>query len=477
MQYKFFPLFFFCSMSVWLNAQEQLGLRIENYSGINSIFLNPANNLTTPFQWDVNLAAAGQFLDNNFGGFRNSSIGNLLNARNSEIFLATDFPSDQQFPSNSTVFDFTQAGEDKFIGIVTTITGPAFLLNFEQHGFGFFTNFRGSIGGHNIPSVLGYNDYKDIIAGEDFSIFPSSVAGMTWSELGINYLFKAKLNNGTVGFGVNIKYLQGYESFFIKNNRNLELTRMERDELTFRNGAAIEFGFTTSSLDEEAINIQSNGSGFGFDIGVTYATEDYLAGRGLKLGLSILDIGKINFDANTEYHLIDINESFFFNPRNFENVTDFREGLNLLNDELFEDTTTTFQGNTFDLALPTALTLQADVSIIENIFVNATLIQRIPARNVGVERGNLLAITPRYESRWISGFLPVSIYNWQNVKVGAAIRLAFLTLGTEDLGSFLGKKELTGTDFYAAIKLNPFQLGWKEGGGRGKGKALPCYEF
>ena len=116
------------------------------------------------------------------------------------------------------------------------------------------------------------------------------------------------------------------------------------------------------------------------------------------------------------------------------------------------------------------------MAIRENLYVNATLIQRTPIGTNTIERGNLFALTPRYESRWISAFLPVSIYNWQNFQIGTAIRLAFLTIGTENIGSFFGQKNLTGTDFYAAIRINPYKLGWKNGGGK-KGKAVKCYEF
>ena len=118
------------------------------------------------------------------------------------------------------------------------------------------------------------------------------------------------------------------------------------------------------------------------------------------------------------------------------------------------------------------------MAIRENVYINATLVQRIPIGDISVERGNLFALTPRYESRWISAFLPVSVYNWQQVQVGTAVRLAFLTFGTENIGSFLGSKSLTGADFYAAIKINPFQMGWKNGGGGNrKSKSVKCYEF
>lgn len=474
---KYIPLFLIllsCG-SFASYGQEQLGLRTENYAGVNSIFFNPANNLTSPFQWDVNLVAVGQFIDNSFGGFRNTSIGELLNTRE-DVFLATDFPSDQQFPAGAVVFDFADAGKNKFASVSTIVTGPAFMLNFEKHSFALFTNFRAAIGGQKIPAVLGYYDYRNVAPGQDYSLFPSSIAGMAWSELGLNYLYKAEIANGNIGIGFNLKYLQGYESFFLKNNTDIRVTRMNFDSLTFQNGADITFGFTSSSVDEEAVNLQENGTGIGFDIGITYASADYIDGYGIKLGLSILDIGKIKFDKNTENHHININQSFTFNPRNLEDVTGFRDGLAQLNDELFSDSTTTFVGTAYEVSLPTALSLQADVAIQEYIYVNSTLMQRIPIGRNAIERGNLFALTPRYESRWISAFLPISIYNWENLQIGTAVRLAFLTIGTENIGSFFGQKSLTGTDFYAAIKINPFKLGWKNGGGK-KGKAMKCYEF
>ncbi len=483
LNYKYPPLmkcfillpFLLCCCFFSSFGQEQLGLRTENYAGINSVFLNPANNLTTPFQWDVNLLAVGQFIDNNFGGFQNAGIGDLLNDR-TEIFLATDFPSDQQFPAGAVIFDFNELGKDKFATVATIVTGPAFLLNFEKHSFGLFTNFRVALGGQRIPAVLGYYDYQSVLINEDYSLFPSGIAGMAWSELGFNYLFKAETSNGDIGIGVNLKYLQGYEAFFLRNNRDIRVNKLELDSLNFENGADISFGFTNSSIDEEAVNLQESGTGFGFDIGLTYASPDYTDGDGIKLGVSILDIGKISFDENAENHRININEPFNFNPRNLRDVTGFRDGLAQLNEELFSDTTTTFIDSSFEVSLPTALSLQADIAIQENLYVNATLIQRIPLGTNTIERGNLFALTPRYESRWISGFLPISIYNWQNFQIGAAVRLAFLTIGTENIGSFFGQKNLTGTDFYAAIKINPFKLGWKNGGGK-RGKAVKCYEF
>ncbi len=466
---------FFCLLLQVGFAQEQLGLRTENYSGINGILLNPANNLTTPFQWDINLIAPGQFVATNFGAFQNTGIFSLINNA-SEVILATDLNEGASPPRDAIIFDFEGIGKNKYAAVFTHVMGPSALLNFEKHSIGLFTNARVAIGGQKIPTVLGYYDYQAVRPGEDFKVFPSQIAGMAWSEIGLNYLFKAETTNGKVGIGVNLKYLQGYESFYIQNKRGLDITKMQLDSLTFNNGAAMGFGFTNTTVDADNYSLSKNGVGFGIDAGLTYVIQDYSDVYRLKLGISLLDIGKIKFNKNTEDHLIDIEEAFDFFPRNLDDVVDFRDGLEQLNEELFLDTTTTLVGDSYSVWLPGALSLQADYAVTENIYINAVLVQRLTFGQPQVERGNLLAFTPRYESRWISGFLPVSVYNYQKVQVGAAIRLAFLTIGSDDLLSFFGKSKLNGTDFYIALKINPFQLGWKNGG-MGKGKGVKCYEF
>jgi len=467
-------IFTFLSCLLLLNChgQELLGLATENYSGINSIFLNPANNLTTTLNWDINLIASGQFFDNNIGGFKNSALPELIK-RNNDFYLATDFNSDQEFPNGSIVFDFNQPGNKKFIYNSSHILGPSFMVNLEKHSFGVFTGFRALVSGHQIPAVLGYYDYKNILVSSDYNVGPAIISGMAWGEIGVNYLYKAKTNIGLLGIAINLKYLQGYESFFIHNNSLLNNTRLDRDVISFNRGADIEFGFTTSSIDREALHLRKNGNGFGLDIGTTVASPDYPQGSGYKLGLSLIDLGKIRFNKLTEVHKIDIDNSFLFNPRNLDDVSSFRDGLNQLNEELFNGTRSTLSGDNYTLWLPGALCLQADFAIRENLFLNTTLLHRIAFNRKSASRGHLLAITPRFESRWITGFIPVSIFNYRHAKIGAAIRLGFLTLGSEDLLSFFSQRNLNSSDAYIALKLNPLNLGWEK---RSR-KNIECYEF
>ena len=89
-----------------------------------------------------------------------------------------------------------------------------------------------------------------------------------------------------------------------------------------------------------------------------------------------------------------------------------------------------------------------------------------------------MAVTPRFEHRWLGISTPIVLLNYQKLSLGTSIRLAFLTIGSDDIGSFFGRKNLDSTDFYVALKVNPFDLGINLGnGGRRRCKGVKCYQF
>jgi len=66
--------------------------------------------------------------------------------------------------------------------------------------------------------------------------------------------------------------------------------------------------------------------------------------------------------------------------------------------------------------------------------------------------------------------------------MGAAIRLGYFIVGTDDLASILGTKEFRGTDIYFGVKVNPFKIGSSSGkngknNNSGKRGKVKCYKF
>ena len=96
----------------------------------------------------------------------------------------------------------------------------------------------------------------------------------------------------------------------------------------------------------------------------------------------------------------------------------------------------------------------------------------------------MMYFAPRFEHRWFGASLPVVIYNYEKFRLGVAVRLAYLTIGTDHLVSLFKSNEFTGTSFYVALKFNPFNINWERSGGGsgnrnigGRGKAMGCYQF
>jgi hypothetical protein len=80
--------------------------------------------------------------------------------------------------------------------------------------------------------------------------------------------------------------------------------------------------------------------------------------------------------------------------------------------------------------------------------------------------------------------------DWQKFRAGAALRLGWLYLGTDNIGSFFSANKLSGTDAYIGLKINGFNLHFKqeekgyklhkESGSRSSGpnrKKIKCYSF
>lgn len=229
--------------------------------------------------------------------------------------------------------------------------------------------------------------------------------------------------------------------------------------------------------------MQNLGKGFGIDLGFTYLVEnndydDYW----MRFGASILDIGQIKFNKKSEEHLIEFQNTNILDVNAFKKIDNPTEAVKLMSYQLKGDSAKTKVGNYFAIGLPTALCLQADYQVFPHAFANATLIQRVPYQAVGIRRSNLLAVSARYEHRWFSATFPIQLYEYQIVRLGFAARIAFLTVGTDYLGSLIHKGNFTGTDLYFAIKVNPLGLhldrpSWFSGGFKKRGKKVECYKF
>ncbi|MEO1517592.1 MAG: DUF5723 family protein [Bacteroidota bacterium] len=472
---KVLPVLFLFSLVHTLSAQEQLGLRTERYAGINSAIANPANTLSYPLRWDVNLIAAGQFLENNYGFLRNTSLSGII--RNAEnIRAVSDFPDESTIGDEVLLFDYFDNERKKFVTSSTFVTGPSFMVRTQSgHAFGMFTNLRVHLSSQNLPWQLGYYHLNRIPDGANVNFDKTDLAAMAWTEIGFHYGYSMSTYNGKLNFGVNLKVLNGYEAVGFRNNRSINYAQFVNDSITLEN-LDVTVAFTNTNTDPDNSSVRRNGRGIALDLGVTqtfYETDD---GYQLKLGVSLLDIGRIRYRDRAEEHRFNMPNLSSIVDDPYQDIEDTDVLIEQLSTDLLGAADASLIGNSFDVWLPSAISLQADYRITKQLYINGLLIQRLPTPEYAMRRGNFFAVSPRFEHRWFAASLPMSLYNWQKFRFGMAFRLAFLTIGSDNIGSILGESKWTGTDFYMALRINPFKLGLGGRSNRG-GKNVKCYEF
>ncbi len=462
----FYPLFLlFCLCYFPGYGQAQLGMRLERFAGIQSAALNPANTRFNPCSWDLRLAGADVFFQNNYGFVRNAGVIQLL--RTPEALVSVlDTTKGGQLPPDALVQDFFGSRQSFFGVFQAQISGIAFSFRVgAHHTVGVVSGIRAGGGAYRLPEILNYPVVSNLPRGEVNVIPKLRVAGMVWSEAGLHYSYSNDEGDYLLAFGVTPKLLWGYEGFFVRANTAFDYTQRRGDTLAFAR-ARWEYGLTTDQLTAEpsAIRPQVNGHGFGVDLGFSIAAplETGLTDYFWRLGVALLDAGQVRFKQNAVKHLIEFDQTVVVVPSDFPNRTNLDQMMKDASKAFLGDTLASLQGPAFSIGLPTALSFQADLRLMQGVYLGAVWIQRMPLMGNSVRRPNTVALIPRFEHTWFSASMPISWSDGQFLRAGFAARLGYLTLGTDNLLSFTGQAKLTGTDFYIGLKINGFKVKWSK---------------
>jgi Family of unknown function (DUF5723) len=471
-----------------LLAQAQLGLRTDNYAGIQSLSLNPASIAASyPLGWDLNLFSGGFNAGNNILFVKDAHIFTVKNNWKAAAPVAALKLWFKGTPS--LYYDFYNDDRPKFFAMTAEAMAPSFALNLESgHSFGVFGQMRAQMSGYRLPHIA--NRYRYMTYPEDSIIHlePFKMAGMVWGEIGFNYGRQFELNDHYISIGLTIKKLWGYQSFYVENRGDTRMTKLYTDSLR-ADAAFIEGGITTSA---QSAPYQPTGTGFSADFGAVFIPNGTPTDYKIKYGISLHDLGNIRFTDSAEWHTYDNNNIHKAQPfKSFKNIDKKNMIQSTLRnlDRMFvnaDNTTATLKARAYNILLPARLQLFADyrVANLESFgqdgafFVHGLWMQPIRMAANQTMSDALLAVTPRYETRWWSVSLPISVYNWQQTRWGLSVRAAFLTLGSDYMSSLFYKGRLDGTDFYMSLKVNPFTIGklGKSSSNR-RGKAVKCYRF
>jgi hypothetical protein len=448
-------------------SQEMLGATLGNYSGVNGIQLNPSSMLGSKAYLDINLLSADAFLQNNYlyMARKEYNLTGLFKAGYELPSHPEEYGTESRnfytFSNRGTVSDYVQV----------RVNGPGAMFVYGDHAFAITTSARSIQSAKNVPheianfAYLGLNyvpqhniNYKDDK--------PFRIGSMAWTEIGLSYAYTVySRNHDQLSAGITVRRLFGYAGIYLKSS-SADYNVHDDSTIAVRNfsgemGYSLPLNYDDNSIWNDKL---VKGGGFSGDIGFTYTrlasvhTEDFFSRPCAqryndylyRIGVAIIDVGAIRFKSHAEKYAIDNRASYWddVNDFKFRNIHQFMDTVSY---KFYGSNTAAYEGSSFYMWLPSALSVQFDYHCSKNLYVNASLLYGFDLGPAAVSRPAQLSVTPRYETRTFEVSVPLSLYNWEKPRIGLAMRYYFVTVGTEKIGQFFNVSNFTGMDLYFAV--------------------------
>ena len=435
--------------SFCLEAQSYIGYLTDNYSGVHGVVANPASITDSPFKIDINLAGVSAFANNDYYGIHVFKA--LKDGYDFDLEAKT-----YQNAANSAAVDIDILGPS----VMFNLDGTSSLAIFSR-GRTFFN--ANDVNGESIASID--NNTTDDFR---FDAARTNLLVHAWSEIGITYARTVfNKNEHVLKGGLSLKYLKGYGGAFgsaenVSIDFDADGTNLGGGETTgslTTTGNLIYARFTEFDNDYEVPN---KAGGFGLDLGVVYEwrpqhqdiqadslSTDHVKRNTdykLKIGLSFTDIGFVNYKEG-------VKEAFNINNTNLNEDT--LSNLDHPGEILNTLYTRTNQDIGYKVDLPSALHLNVDWNLNSKFYLNLNTDFSLMSRSrVSANRiSNMTSLTPRFETKWFSFYMPLSVVENSGFRMGAGLRAGPLYLGSGSVISALTSDNSRQADVYAGLKI------------------------
>jgi len=439
-------------------GQEMWGVVNGNYAGINSSLINPAGIMHSKLYLDVNIATADFFFENNALYIHKEDYKPFAFLRD-----ADNLP---EYGIDNLPFDYYRNDKRKEFHQNTLVMGPSFSISRQDDAFGFRTAYRTIASGRFVPyevvpfsyEGLSYSPLHNINFNDDVM----RVSALAWAEIAFSYARTLKRRGPhQLTAGITAKFLLGTAGSYI-DMENIDYIVNSDSIVNLRNLRG-EFGYAGISEGGPLFN----GTGFAAEVGIVYEykSKRYSSIRTQKLcrtpyedykyrlGISLLDLGYINFNTAAEQHNYDDVGVYWVNVDtvNFRNIESF---THMLSDVFYGDPEASLRSTKIRMIMPAALGIQFDYHYNKQWYLNASVVQPIMNAKSYVYRPAQLSVTPRFETQYLEFSMPLSLYNYRYPRVGLAARFWFLTIGTDKVLGFFNLTDFTGMDLYVSLKFN-----------------------
>lgn len=462
-------------------SQSLIGTQ-SNYSGSNSLSMNPALITTSFVYTDISIADFGFTAFNDYAYIKGIDLRELLFSEEHTIPIYPTNGHDLNFAIYDSI-----SNKPKNLYESIDLNLLRFMLNIdEKQSVGFSLNGRVYTNGTNIPweipEICTFG-VEDPTYHNHYSSTDSRIATMEWMEIALSYsrkIYERYIHRFDAG--ITVKYLIGYSAsagnindldyeISTKENENgekeelIEVNRFNAD-LAYSLPINYNENFSSNSLFDNSL---SRGNGIALDLGLIYTHKKNTVSNKKRIispclqakikyqwriGISMMDLGFISFKKNAVDNYFDFNGTSIFDIDEYNSVEYFDQMIMIMSETYYDDPNASKIGDNFKMGLPTTLRLQFDYNFYNNFYVNATFIQPVRIFKYSVEATPQILVEPRYESNLFDFSIPVTLRNYKHFCIGAAARFGFITIGTQNLASYLGFGKVNGMDLFVSLKFN-----------------------
>ncbi len=468
-------LFLFLLITIALKpitAQEMNGYVHSNYSGITGAQMNPTSLVNSRLYFDLNIIGVHINVDNNYIFLANDEYKFTRFLSLNPEFPEHEVRVSQTRVENRVYYDFFNE-ELKNAFTQVKVYGPSMMYSKNNRAFGFATSLRNIVSGKDIP----YEIAK--FGAEGFDYYPLHrirfidnksfrASGISFGEIALSYAQVIhKRNRDHITAGITVKGLLGFGGgYWSVDNVDYMLPNGDTIVVYNANGkAGMSLPVNYANNDVTFPNELIKGTGIGADIGITYqykmqghtnkhfaACEQPFEDYHYSIGLSLIDIGFVNFKKNTkQIELIDARGQWNdFTNQDIETVNVL---FGAVSNTFGSDSTALVNEEPFKIFLPSAVSAQFDLRIQQGVYLNSTLVYPLLLNEYTIARPAQLSLTPRIERDNFELAIPFTLYEFRYPRIGLSARFSKFIIGTDKLGGFFGLNHFTGMDLYFMIKF------------------------
>jgi len=442
-------------------GQDFLGYSNSNYAGVSGIDLNPATIADSRYKFDMTLVGFSGKFSNNYLGVTPAGRKFIVKGDTGE-FNQQKYLHERVGSNLKSIFLSQQLVVPSFM--ITLSSKDAFALTFRERAM-----FNCDGAEQDIAHKL-YDGFEDTLDQyQHYSNKHFSTDVMVWAEYGATYARVIKDDGDKfLKAGARLKLLHGITGAYANIN-NFDFA-FESDTTISLSNTDVTYG-SSKIFNDSTGSIPKFSPGVGFDLGAVFEwrpeREKYrynMDGKTgldmrwkdkykLRIGFSILDIGKVKFKESTLRSLTaDIKN---FNLDSLSADTSKNKDVDI--DSLFKARFQMQEGiQTMKMHLPTAISMQVDYNIWKDFYANFTAYYafKFTKSKAKVHDLTTFSITPRWDWKWFGFFVPLSYNAHKDFNVGAAVRLGPLIVGTNGLAPYIGgAKDIYAMDAYALLKI------------------------